>query len=105
MLEVTEGEFADLLDGWDIGSPNPSKITFPEVKTPSHVYHYQGSLTTPGCGEGVQWFVNSEPLKIKKANFEKLKGVLNGGKASNRKVQDLNGRQLLDVGTACVVAK
>ncbi len=26
--------------------------------------HYKGSLTTPPCSEGVDWFVMTSPLKV-----------------------------------------
>jgi len=42
---------------------------------------------------------------VKRGNFEKLKKVLNGGKISNRGVQNLNGRQIIDVGTGCITGK
>lgn len=30
-------------------------------------YHYEGSLTTPGCQESVMWFVMTEKLKVSEA--------------------------------------
>jgi carbonic anhydrase len=48
-LEPADGNFADLFDSWDIGSPKSTFINLPEINTPDHVFHYKGSLTTPSC--------------------------------------------------------
>jgi carbonic anhydrase len=53
-------------------------------------YHYAGSLTTPGCSEGVQWFVASthETASVDQSEFwqETFEGT------TNRPIQPLNGR-------------
>ena len=39
------------------------------------VFHYSGSLTTPPCSEGVEWFVLEKPIELSKAQisiFKKL---------------------------------
>lgn len=38
----------------------------------SSFWHYTGSLTTPPCGEIVNWYVNKTPLKISKAQLKKF---------------------------------
>ena len=35
-------------------------------------YHYQGSLTTPGYDEIVQWFLFTEPIKIPQSQMDIL---------------------------------
>ncbi|KAM0725606.1 Carbonic anhydrase 6 [Formica fusca] len=60
-------------------------------------YHYQGSLTTPGCQESVMWFVLTEKLTVSKAQvnvFKRLRGD-NGKLSFNyRPVQELNDRKV-----------
>lgn len=56
--------------------------------------HYQGSLTTPPCSEGVQWFVNPEVQKI---SFSQVAWFESCVPCNNsRPVQPMNGR------TCCV---
>jgi len=54
-------------------------------------FAYQGSLTTPPCTEGVQWFVLREPLEVPAqyvARFQQIMG------SNIRPIQPLNGRRL-----------
>ena len=62
-------------------------------------FSYAGSLTTPPCSEGVNWYVLSEPLKVSKSqltelvNFSQyLEGI---DHPNNRLPQDLNGRVVM----------
>jgi carbonic anhydrase len=54
---------------------------------------YGGSLTTPGCGEGVTWLVLEQPISASPAQVAKLGpfGV------NARPVQPLNGRPIVHV--------
>lgn len=52
---------------------------------------YQGSLTTPPCTEGIQWFLMTSPVQASAEQLAALSGVFNG---NNRPVQALNGRVL-----------
>jgi len=45
---------------------------FESVPKKSSFWHYTGSLTTPPCGEIVNWYVNKTPLKISKKQLEKF---------------------------------
>jgi Carbonic anhydrase len=57
-----------------------------------HAYaHYRGSLTTPPCSEGVQWFVLDAPITASKAQIEALSRVMG---ANDRPVQPLNERAI-----------
>jgi len=55
----------------------------------SHFYSYAGSLTTPPCSEGVNWYVLKETLKISSSQLSQLQDLYSG---NNRTPQALNGR-------------
>lgn len=55
-------------------------------------FRYEGSLTTPPCSEGVQWFVLETPVEISDAGLAAFEAVLG---RNNRPVQPLNDRRLL----------
>ena len=54
-------------------------------------YHYDGSLTTPPCSEGVKWFVLTTPIEMSEAQIAAFKAIIPD---NNRPVQPLNGRKL-----------
>ena len=57
------------------------------VNSPPYV-HYAGSLTTPPCTEGVDWFVTTNVLYVDLALVERFRAFNknNGGKIVNEKV-------------------
>lgn len=60
-------------------------------------YYYMGSLTTPRCGETVQWFVLKETIEVPTSVLEAFRTVVeNDGvtllQTNFRDPQDLNGR-------------
>lgn len=63
-------------------------------------FRYNGSLTTPGCNEIVVWTLFKEPIEISEAQFNEICKTKNKKMAANannyRKVQELNGRKVLD---------
>ena len=56
-------------------------------------YRYSGSLTTPPCSEGVNWYVMAEPVE---ASADQIKAFQSLFGANNRPVQPLNNRLLLE---------
>jgi len=56
-----------------------------------HYYHYQGSLTTPPCSEGVQWYVLKQPVTASK---EQLAAFRKYYENNYRPVQPLNDRKV-----------
>ena len=62
-------------------------------------YHYPGSLTTPPCTEGVEWFVDSSLLHISRSQ---LSAYTNLFPHTNRPVQPLNGREVVVLGGVAV---
>jgi len=52
-------------------------------------YHYRGSLTTPPCSEGVNWFVMQEPISISAKAINKFYSVVG---ENARPVQPLHAR-------------
>lgn len=55
-------------------------------------YTFAGSLTTPPCSEGVQWYLLSKIITISSAQLEQLKGFYTN---NARLPQDLNGWTIL----------
>ena len=65
----------------------------PEDKT--RFYAYAGSLTTPPCAEGVNWYVLSQPVQLSQGQLDTLKSINlenEGFDYNNRVIQSLNGR-------------
>ena len=59
-------------------------------------FHYEGSLTTPGYDEVVQWFVLRESIRVPALYFDQLRDIQDaqGKKVTHncRELQNLNGR-------------
>jgi carbonic anhydrase len=70
----------------------PAKVTFnPASMLPKDMgfYNYEGSLTTPPCTEGVQFYILKSPMDISKQQLAKFPYKVNA-----RPVQSLNGRKI-----------
>ena len=70
----------------------PAKVTFnPAGMLPKEMgfYNYEGSLTTPPCTEGVQFYIMKSPMDISKQQLAKFPYKINA-----RPVQSLNGRKI-----------
>lgn len=52
-------------------------------------WHYDGSLTTPPCTEGVRWFVLREPITLSRAQIDAFRAIVH---PNNRPVEPLDGR-------------
>jgi carbonic anhydrase len=79
---------------------NPYTAFLPANK---EYYHYNGSLTTYPCTEGIKWIVMAEPVRISPDDLTKLresiathpKTIISWQGNDNRPVQSLNGRTVL----------
>lgn len=70
------------------------KVELSSLLPKSKTYaHYNGSLTTPPCAEGVRWFVLKAPLTMSGAQIEMYGSIFEG--PSNRPVQPLQGRDVI----------
>jgi len=54
-------------------------------------YRFAGSLTTPGCNEGVSWIVMKQPVLLSASQIAAFKAEYN---ANARPVQPINGRPI-----------
>lgn len=55
-------------------------------------WHYDGSLTTPPCTEGVRWFVMQEAIGMSPEQIARFTTIYSG---NNRPIQRLNGRLVM----------
>lgn len=62
------------------------------VPAGTQFYRYMGSLTTPPCSEGVNWFVANEPINVSPEQIKKFVQAVGGENA--RPLQALNNRLL-----------
>lgn len=96
-----EGEHNAVLDGVLKSAPDqwgPIKNAGPNLDLHAlfpddHLdyFKYEGSLTTPPCSEGVQWFVSNQLRQMSDEQVTAYRKLM-GGQATNRQVQPLNGR-------------
>ncbi len=63
-------------------------------------YHWSGSLTTPPCSEGVQWYLFNEPIEVSSAQVEKFVSLV---QHNARPVQPLHGRGVIKVSKGGIV--
>ncbi len=62
-------------------------------------FHFKGSLTTPPCSEGVQWYVMKTPIEVSSAQVQKFVSII-GHNA--RPVMPLNGRTVAEVNKGAI---
>ena len=64
-------------------------------------YRYGGSLTTPSCGQGLQWVVLKAPISIRPEQVGAFRSLFGSAPlfphGNSRPVQSLNGRVVADV--------
>jgi len=87
----------------DIFANMPAKEGKAPLKTPFNTstllpsslayYNYAGSLTTPGCGEGVQFFILKTPVELSSAQLAAFKKIF---PMNARPVMPLNGRKITE---------
>ncbi|MFN5745654.1 MAG: carbonic anhydrase [Methylococcaceae bacterium] len=89
-------EFQKVLDNMPITANTKNEtggVTFnPARLLPKNLlqfYTYAGSLTTPPCREGINFYVFAQPITISADQLTALKNIYNN---NNREVQPLNGR-------------
>ena len=66
------------------------------VPSDAGYYHYQGSLTTPPCTEGVDWYVLRELKTVSQEQVNLIAALHNG--FNHRPIQARNGRQVVSTG-------
>ncbi|MFM6977980.1 MAG: carbonic anhydrase [Micrococcales bacterium] len=91
---VANKEWAPFVDKMNTATADPeaTKVEIDWLKLlPSNkqTVRYNGSLTTPGCAEGVKWNVFTTPVVVSQAQINAFLEAYSG---NNRPVQPLNGR-------------
>jgi len=76
-------------------SEKPDVMFDPQRLLPDKLthYHYVGSLTTPPCTEGVEWFVLNTPVELSKAQILQFRSFYS---KNNRPLQPANGRKAVN---------
>ncbi len=56
---------------------------------------YEGSMTTPGCPQGVRWFVLNHTVEASQAQIDRFIDDFMGDETNNRPIQPAYGRVIL----------
>ena len=84
--EVLGAIWSGLPDELDEHSRPDGKLDmFKLIPDLKDIYHYQGSLTTPPCTEGVEWFIIGDPIAMSKLQIQQFKSLHAG---NNRPIQE-----------------
>lgn len=74
------------------GSETAVELDWSAMLPANHTtFRYTGSLTTPPCTEGVNWFLMTEPVSLSADQIAAFTAAYEG---NNRPVQPLNGRKI-----------
>jgi carbonic anhydrase len=77
-------------------SVKPVKVNVSALLPKKTAYFmYEGSMTTPGCPEGVRWFVIEQPVQASQAQIDTFIADLTAGETNNRPIQPSYGRAVL----------
>jgi carbonic anhydrase len=75
---------------------NPVPVNVGDLLPKQSAYFmYEGSMTTPGCPQGVRWFVIEQPVQAAQAQIDKFIADFTEGKTNNRPIQPTYGRAIL----------
>jgi carbonic anhydrase len=95
-----------LNNGTTLKAPNKYNVTnlnvnkFVDSIEKKNIYHYEGSLTTPGCSEIVEWIVLDNLQSISPEQLDKFTSKWSKeysfakGNGNNRVTQPINGRTI-----------
>ena len=75
---------------------NPVMVNVGDLLPPTNKYYmYEGSMTTPGCPQGVRWFVLEHPVEASQAQIDRFIEDFTQGDTNNRPIQPAYGRVVL----------
>lgn len=57
---------------------------------------YEGSMTTPGCTQGVRWFVLKHPVEASQEQIDTFVGDFSEGQTNNRPIHPTYGRVVVE---------
>lgn len=86
-------KFLDISRRRCVGAINLKKLAASAVLKTLLLF-YRGSLTTPPCTEGTDWFVSGAPLEASSEQIATFSTLI-GSSIDSRPVQPLNGRRLI----------
>jgi len=105
---VDNADIAAIITAKESGNTTPMghdiTIPIPDDIEKSRYFTYEGSLTTPGCMEVVQWTVFKKSIKISDSQAAKIALWSAESPAlieNNREVQDLNNRKVCAFENSC----
>lgn len=106
IFKVVEGKQSGFFNNWKMNTfEEPVLFNFEKafreiIATGKGYYRYSGSLTTPPCSEGVDWFVLDEMIDLSVHQLSVLKRLYAEnpafafGNGNNRLLQEINGRMV-----------